>query len=237
MYLFYTPDIAIDQTLSATESAHAVRVLRLNAGYDIMLTDGKGNTFQGRITLPHPKACQFEVIKKIEQQQRPYKVHLVIAPTKNSDRTEWAIEKCTEIGVDTITLALCRYSERKELKTERLQNIIVAACKQSLKAAFPVLKPMTPIEDIIAQSHEQQKFIAHCYESDKQQLVNLAQPLKDTIVMIGPEGDFSEPEVQLALSKGFQPVALGNERLRTETAAVAACHTISLVNLMDRTLR
>lgn len=233
MYLFYTPDIAVEQTLSAAESAHAVRVLRLGAGDSIMLTDGRGNTYEGRVTLPHPKACQFEIIKKVEQPSRPYKVHLVIAPTKNSERTEWAIEKCTEIGVDTITLALCRYSERKEMKTERLQNVIVAACKQSLKASFPELRPMTPLRDIIAQCREQQRFIAHCYESGKQQLVNLARPLTDTVVMIGPEGDFSEPEVEMALNSGFLPVALGNERLRTETAAVAACHTISLVNLFN----
>lgn len=232
MFLFYTPDIQIDQTLSPQESAHAVRVLRLREGDDIMLTDGCGNTFRGRITMPHPKACRFEVVQRIEQPQRRYKVHIAIAPTKNIERTEWAVEKCTEIGVDTITPLLCRYSERKQLKLDRLQNIIVSACKQSLKASFPVLNPMMPVEQFIRQCNATQRFIAHCYESDKQQLANLARPLTDTVVMIGPEGDFSEAEVEHALAAGFLPVALGNERLRTETAAIAACHTISVVNIL-----
>ncbi len=233
MYLFYAPDIDTEPVLSATESAHAVRVLRLREGDPLLLTDGRGNTYEALVTLPHPKACQFEITKKIVQHPRHYKTHIAIAPTKNIERMEWAVEKCTEIGVDSITPLLCRYSERKELKIDRLQNIIVAACKQSLKASFPTLNAMTRYEDFLAQTTESQRFIAHCYETDKQQLVNLARPLTETVVMIGPEGDFSQQEVQQALEHGFLPVALGNERLRTETAAIAACHTIALVNLIN----
>lgn len=231
MYLFYVPDIDQRWELDEEESQHCVRVLRLTAGDSILLTDGKGNTYEARITNPHPKHCAFEVISTEQQvNKRPYRLHVAIAPTKNIDRLEWMVEKCTEIGVDEITPLLCRFSERKVIKPERLHKIIVSAAKQSLKAYMPILHDMCSFDELISNVQSEQRFIAHCYNNEKRLLQQELQPAKDVLVLIGPEGDFSEEEVARALSAGYIPVSLGDSRLRTETAGVVACHTVALIN-------
>lgn len=231
MYLFYVPDIDQRWELDEEESQHCVRVLRLTAGDSILLTDGKGNTYEARITNPHPKHCAFEVISTEQQvNKRPYRLHIAIAPTKNIDRLEWMVEKCTEIGVDEITPLLCRFSERKVIKPERLHKIIVSAAKQSLKAYMPILHDMCSFDELISNVQSEQRFIAHCYNNEKRLLQQELQPAKDVLVLIGPEGDFSEEEVARALSAGYKPVSLGDSRLRTETAGVVACHTVALIN-------
>ena len=234
MYLFYCPDIEKTQTLSEEESGHCVRVLRYTAGDEILITDGKGTTYTAKITNPHPKHCDFEIVS-CEKQERHhhFHLHIAIAPTKNIERMEWAIEKCVEIGVDEITPLLCRFSERKQLRTDRLEKIILSAAKQSLTPFLPVLHELTPYEEFISRQKPAvsgQRFIAHCYKDEKRFLKDEIERGRDVLVLIGPEGDFSEQEVADALALGFVPVSLGNSRLRTETAAVVACHTAVLIN-------
>ena len=236
MYLFYCPDIETKQTLSEEESAHCVRVLRYSAGDEILITDGRGTTYTARITNPHPKHCDFEIISSEKQEpHHAFHLHIAIAPTKNIERMEWAVEKCVEIGVDEITPLLCRFSERKQLRIDRLEKIILSAAKQSLTPYLPVLHDLTPYEDFIKSQEsrvksQEQNFIAHCYKDEKRLLKDEIEQGRDVLVLIGPEGDFSEQEVADALAAGFIPVSLGNSRLRTETAAVVACHTAVLIN-------
>lgn len=238
MYLFYCPDIEMKQTLSEEESAHCVRVLRYSVDDEILITDGKGTTYTARITNPHPKHCDFEILSREKQEpHHAFHLHIAVAPTKNIERLEWAIEKCVEIGVNEITPLLCRFSERKQLRTDRLEKIILSAAKQSLTPYLPVLHELTPYDEFIkrqalSRNDERlsQKFIAHCYKEDKRVLKDEIERGRDVLVLIGPEGDFSEQEVQDALALGFIPVSLGNSRLRTETAAVVACHTAVLIN-------
>jgi 16S rRNA (uracil1498-N3)-methyltransferase len=231
MYLFYTPSIEMEHFLSEEESAHCIRVLRYTRGDEILLTDGRGNTYKARISNPHPKHCEFEIIRS-ERQQKPHDfyLHIAIAPTKNIERMEWMVEKCTEIGIDEITLLLCRFSERKQIRTDRLEKIILSAAKQSLTPYLPKLNPLTDYNTFINNAHEETRFIAHCYKEDKRELKTEIQKGRSCLVLIGPEGDFSEEEVKNALAKGFIPVSLGNSRLRTETAGVVACHTAILMN-------
>ena len=237
MYLFYCPDIEIKQTLSEEESAHCVRVLRNTVGDEILITDGKGTTYTARITNPNPKHCEFEIISREKQEpHHHFHLHIAVAPTKNIERMEWMIEKCTEIGVDEITPLLCRFSERKQLRTDRLEKIILSAAKQSLTPYLPVLHELTPYDEFIKEYRIQnteyrlQKFIAHCYKDEKRLLKDEIERGRDVLVLIGPEGDFSEQEVVDALQAGFIPVSLGESRLRTETAGVVACHTAVLIN-------
>ena len=229
--MFYCPSIQMSATLSEEESQHAVRVLRLQTGDELELVDGAGGYYKAVISNPHPKHCEF-VIKETftEFGKRDYRLHIAIAPTKNIERLEWFIEKCTEIGIDEITPVICRFSERKIIKPERLEKIIVSAAKQSLKAYFPILNPMCSFRDFIQQTTVSQKFIAHCYEQDKQLLQRVYQKSFDAVILIGPEGDFSPEEVQAAIQHQFHPVSLGSSRLRTETAGIAACHTVALMN-------
>ena len=189
-----------------------------------------------RRTRHHLKHCEFEVISREQQQKsHPFHLHIAIAPTKNIERLEWMVEKCTEIGIDEITPLLCRFSERKTLRTDRMEKIILSAAKQSLTPYLPVLHQLTDYESFIREYARDRhtgtdKFIAHCYKEDKRLLKDLIIRGRDVLVLIGPEGDFSEQEVQTALSNGFRPVSLGNSRLRTETAGVVACHTAILLN-------
>lgn len=232
MHLFYTPDIeSLSYRLNAEESKHCVRVLRLTEGEPVSLVDGRGNWYNGVISEADPKGCRVECREKIENYgSRPFRLHLAMAPTKNIDRTEWMLEKCTEMGIDEITMLNTRYSERKEVKAERLEKVVVAAMKQSLKAYLPVLNPMTDFGKLISSCQEKNKFIAHCNQGDKKRLDEVYLPGEDAIILIGPEGDFSEKEVELAVSAGFTPVTLGNSRLRTETAGIVACHSINFMN-------
>ncbi len=236
MYLFYTPQIVgtadeIGKTysLDEEESGHCVRVLRYTRGDEILLTNGQGMTYTAVITNPHPKHCEFEV-RTAEKQSKHHSnyIHIAIAPTKNVERIEWFVEKCTEIGVDEITPLLCRFSERKQLRIDRLQKIILSAAKQSLTPYLPKLNEMTDCTEFIRHTEEETRFIAHCYKEDKRDLRNEIKPGKSVVVMIGPEGDFSEQEIAEALQHNFVPVSLGDSRLRTETAGIVACHICNL---------
>lgn len=231
MHLFYTPDIDHCPELPEEEAAHAVRVLRLQPGDEISLTDGKGHFYTARITLSDRKRCWVEVVKE-ESQEPLWKghLHLAMAPTKNMDRTEWFAEKATEIGMDELTFLNCQWSERKVIKTERIEKILVSAMKQSLKAHLPRLHEMMPFEQFVKQPFAGQKFIAHCHEGNKVALRDALQGNEDALVMIGPEGDFSPEEVALALQEGFVAVSLGASRLRTETAALVAVHLMNLTH-------
>ena len=243
-HLFYTPDLP-DGTLElpAEEAGHAIRVLRMREGDTLTLTDGLGTFSEARITLASAKHCRFEVVRQWNDRKLwQGGIHLAVAPTKNMDRMEWLTEKATEIGMDRLTLLHCDNSERHIVKTERLEKIAVSAMKQSHKAFKPAIDPLTTFSDFIHQPFEGQKFIAHCYEPDEAEadshavqhlsgrnfLGDLLQADTDSVVLIGPEGDFSVHEVQEAIQAGWTPVSLGESRLRTETAALVAVHLMYL---------
>ena len=233
MYLFYAPNIAVEPVLPEEESGHCVQVLRRTTGDEIMVTDGVGQLYRCAITNPHRKHCELKIVSV----ETPAPLHegfirICVAPTKNIDRLEWCIEKCVEMGVDEIIPILCDHSERKTVNSERLNKILVSAAKQSLKARFPVLQPLTKMTDLHLDGD---KFIAHCIEGykptdNKYALLQRVVRGNETTVLIGAEGDFSPQEVKWALDNGYIPVSLGAARLRTETAAIVACHTAVLVN-------
>lgn len=231
MHLFYTPDIATTLELPQDEAAHALRVLRLTEGAAVMLTDGKGSFYRAEIDIISGKRCYMRIVETITPEPMwKGHLHLAMAPTKNMDRIEWFAEKATEIGFDELTFLDCRFSERKVVKTERVEKILVSAMKQSLKPTLPILNGMTPFDKFINYRFGGKKFIAHCYDGDKLPLMQALQCGEDALVLIGPEGDFSPEEVQKAIANGFQPITLGRSRLRTETAALVAVHTMNLVN-------
>ncbi len=231
MALFYVPNLASGHVLPEEESQHAVKVLRLQVGDEIVVVDGLGGFYKAKIINPHPKHCGFEMIEsQTEFGKRNYKLHIAIAPTKNIERLEWFIEKATEIGIDEITPIICRFSERKTVKVDRLEKIIISAAKQSVKAYFPKLNPLSTFDELLKRYPASQKFIAHCYDEDKRLLQTEIRKSSDILILIGPEGDFSKEEVEKAISLGFAPVSLGESRLRTETAGVVVCHTVALLN-------
>lgn len=228
MHVFYTPDIQKNLELPEEEAQHCVRVLRLNIGDEITLTDGNGNFYRAEITAATNKRCLVKILETIPQEPLwSGHLHIAMAPTKNMDRNEWFAEKATEIGFDELTFLNCRFSERKVIKMERIEKIVISAIKQSLKARLPRLNEMTDFEKFIIQEFTGQKFIAHCYEGEKPLLKNILKPGEDALVLIGPEGDFSEEEVTKAIEKGFQPISLGKSRLRTETAALVATMVVN----------
>lgn len=231
MHVFYTPDIDTCPELPEEEAGHCLRVLRLGVGDEVMLTDGKGFFYKAVISAATGKRCQVKVVEKIEQ-EKFWKghLHLAMAPTKNMDRIEWFAEKATEIGFDELSFLNCRFSERKVIKTERIEKIVVSAMKQSLKARKPIVNEMTDFAKFMQRDFQGQKFIAHCYEGEKPLLKEVLKPREDALVLIGPEGDFSPEEVQKAEALGFQPISLGKSRLRTETAALVAVHMMNLFN-------
>ncbi|MFV0390364.1 MAG: 16S rRNA (uracil(1498)-N(3))-methyltransferase [Paludibacteraceae bacterium] len=231
MQLFYAPDIAVEQSLSEEESRHAVRVLRVKVNDEINIVDGIGGLYKAVVTNPNPKRCEFEITDTIQNFARKnYRLHIAIAPTKNIERFEWFVEKSTEFGIDEITPILCRYSERKQLKVERLKKIIISAAKQSLQANFPKINPLETFEAFLSRQTDHPCFIAHCYEGAKPLLSSVYQIGDDCTLLIGPEGDFSQDEVESAIKSDYQPISLGHSRLRTETAGIAACHTIVMLN-------
>ena len=232
MHIFYTPELSgKTYTLDETESKHCVRVLRLEKDDEITLVDGRGGFFTAEIADPNPKRCAVNVVRsKLNFGLRKFQVQVAIAPTKNIERLEWFLEKATEIGIDRVTPLLCRHSERKEIKHDRLEKVMVSAMKQSLKAYLPQLDELTKFNDFIKQPFSGQKFIAHCEEQHRELLKNAVNPAGNYLILIGPEGDFSPEEIEMAIAAGFQPVSLGDSRLRTETAGVVACHTFNLLN-------
>lgn len=231
MHVFYTPDIQSRSELPEEEAAHAVRVLRLQPGDEVTLTDGAGNFYRAEISTATNKRCLVNILETIPQEPLwSGHLHIAMAPTKNMDRTEWFAEKATEIGFNELTFLKCRFSERKVIKTERISKILISAIKQSLKARLPRLNEMTDFNKFIVQPFKGQKFIAHCYEGEKPLLKEVLRKGEDALVLIGPEGDFSEEEVKKAIDNGFVPISLGRSRLRTETAALVACHILNLQN-------
>lgn len=231
MALFYVPDIAERWELSEEEAAHALRVLRLTIGDELDITDGKGNLYKSVISSIAGKRCYVEA-KEILAMPKGWNgnIHVAVAPTKNMDRIEWLAEKATEIGLDAMTFLNCRFSERKVVKNDRVERIVVSAMKQSLKYCKPVVGEMTDFKKFVSQERAGEKFIAHCYDDEKTLLKDIHVAGCDATILIGPEGDFSPEEVKMAIEARYKPVSLGNSRLRTETAALAACHILMLKN-------
>jgi 16S rRNA (uracil1498-N3)-methyltransferase len=237
MQLFYNSDISTNDkqfTFDKTESRHIVKVLRKKDGDILHITNGKNQLFTVKVILANDKKCLVEIINS-ETKQKPwnYYLHIAIAPTKNNDRLEWFLEKATEIGVDEITPIICDNSERKVLKTERLQKIVQSATKQSLKFNVPKLNEPIKFSEFIKNNTKGDLFIAHCEETDKKSLGKELKPDASSTIMIGPEGDFSLKEIEIALANNFIPVTLGESRLRTETAGVVATQTTALINELN----
>ena len=232
MLLFYQPDISLPlHTLDQEESKHCIRVLRMKTGDTLHLTDGKGMLHQARIVEDSPKRCTVEIIQTKEQAARAaQRIHLAVAPTKNINRYEWFLEKATEIGVDEITPLICENSERKVVKPDRLEKVLVAAMKQSLKSFLPLLNEAVTFDRFVSLQSREEKFIAYCSDEYRSLLKESYTPGHDALILVGPEGDFSVREVELAKKNGFRLVSLGSSRLRTETAAVVASHTLQLMN-------
>ncbi|MGJ1413852.1 16S rRNA (uracil(1498)-N(3))-methyltransferase [Sphingobacterium multivorum] len=236
MQLFFTSDLnpSLENfILSEEESKHAIRVLRMDTGDRLHLIDGRGGLYEAQIIDPHPKRTVITILNVEEEFQRPkYHLHIAVGPTKNIDRIEWFLEKATEVGIQEITPVICEHSERKEVKLDRLNKVVVAAMKQSLKAYLPKLNPAVSFKQFLREIPKEgvQKAIAHCVDAEKKYLNQVLEPDQHYIILIGPEGDFSEEEIDLALQMGFHPISLGEARLRTETAALAACMEVSLLN-------
>ncbi len=232
MHLFYTPNlIANTYTLQQEESLHCIKVLRLKEGDEIFLTDGLGNLYKTRITIADSRNCEVEVVEKYaEFEKRAYRLHIAIAPTKNIARFEWFLEKATEIGIDEITPVICDHSIRKDIRIDRMQKIITSAMKQSLKAYHPILHQPVKMSDFVKKEFLGQKIIACCNGDERLSLKDIYKPHHDAVIAIGPEGDFSEEEINLALGYNFTPVSLGRSRLRTETAALTVCQSLYFIN-------
>ncbi len=229
--IFYTPDILKTSTLSPDESLHCARVLRMKEGDEILVTDGTGKFFEAVLTSAHQKHCEVSIQNTIESPKTwGFNLHIAFAPTKNIDREEWFAEKATEIGIDRFSPLLCYHSERRQMKHDRMEKILVSAMKQSQKAFLPQLDGLISFSQFIKQDFVGRKFIAHCYAGEKKHLKEVYKAGEDALILIGPEGDFSEQEVAEAIEKGFEPITLGESRLRTETAALVACHTIHALN-------
>lgn len=218
-------------TLTPQESWHCCKVLRKKLGDSLTLIDGVGGMFEGELEFVSEKKCLAKITKQLNTQaKRNYYLHLAIAPTKQMDRIEWAVEKIVEIGVDEITFIHTKNSERTVIKTDRIQKIVESAVKQSLQAFIPKINNLVLINDLIKNATEPQKLIAHCFETEKTNLKTLVFENKKTLFLIGPEGDFTMDEVATATKNNFINVSLGNTRLRTETAALYACQAISLLS-------
>ena len=233
MQLFYHPDLRPGlelATFSKEESRHLVRVLRKKKGDQIFITDGRGNRYRAELVADEDKRCEVRILStEAVADHKGYRLHIAMAPTKMNDRFEWFLEKCTEIGIDEITPILCEHSERKKINEERLGKVILSAMKQSLKYSLPRLNPLQRFEDMVSSATAGARLIAHCEDGEKGDLPDLLRGQEDLLILIGPEGDFSPREIQLAISFGFKGLSLGESRLRTETAGVVACSQVSLI--------
>lgn len=233
MHVFYTPDITADSyILNEEESRHCMKVLRLVIGDVVHLIDGKGGLYEAEIIAESKRNVTLHVLKTTrEYQKRNHGLHIAVAPTKNIDRLEWFLEKATEIGIDTITPLICERSERKIVKEERLNKVITSAVKQSLQAYHPVLNDAIGFKEFISKHTADYKMIAHCVAGEPRGFISqVSKPGQRYLILIGPEGDFTPNEIQLALQNDFKPLTLGNTRLRTETAALAACFEVNYLN-------
>lgn len=229
MHLFYQSQLPEIKHLDQEESKHCVKVLRMQNGDEINLIDGKGTFYLAKITNAHHKKCEFEVIQTRQEEPASFHKHLAIAPTKNMDRMEWLVEKATELGIDEISFFQSFHSERKIVKIDRLEKKVISAMKQSLKAKKPTLNEFKPFNSVLENAKSYNKFIAYVDFDNETLLKNELNNIQNTLILIGPEGDFTEEEVQMAINKGFKKVSLGKSRLRTETAALAAVHLMNLV--------
>mgnify|MGYP003611735533 FL=1 len=233
MQLFYNPDI--DETTETfsfdkEESRHIIKVLRKKDSDILHVTNGLGLLFETEITLASDNKCIVEVLSIKKSPEPKFRLHLAVAPTKMNDRFEWFLEKATEIGIQEITPVFCDRSERKVVNLERFEKIILSAMKQSNETYLPKLNEAISFKEFIKQKNEGLQLIAHCEEADKKSLKEVLKPNENITILIGPEGDFSDKEIALALENNYQPVMLGNTRLRTETAAVVACHSVVFFN-------
>ncbi len=235
MQLFYGHNIGDRVQLTEDDSKHAIKVLRKGVGDILHVFDGKGNLFEGPIVEGHQRHCSITIQIHHENWNLPeYEFHLAIAPTKQMDRLEWLLEKAVEIGITKVTPILCEHSERKVLKPERLERILLSASKQSLKGVLPELAPLTPFAEFVKNNKDLPVYIGYCGEAEKHLLLDqLQEKGSSSCVMIGPEGDFSPFEVELALEQGCVPVTMGNQRLRTETAGLVAVHTAHVSHLLQ----
>lgn len=231
MQLFYAPQILEKHfVFNETESKHCIRVLRHKVGDEVKVIDGKGGMYLVKILDNNPKSTSFEILEKQYQRKKTYYLHIAIAPTKQIERMEWFLEKSTEIGIDEITLLICDHSERKNIKLDRLEKILIAAAKQSVNAYIPRINSPMKFTGIMQTHFTGNKYIAHCYDTEKQLFKKVYSRSENAFILIGPEGDFSNNEVDIALKHHFIPVSLGENRLRTETAGIVACHTVSFIN-------
>src|SRR5690554_7576153 len=230
--LFYSPDIDNISQLPEYESQHCVKVLRMRSGDKLTVTDGKGFFYDCELIDANSKGCTISVLNRYEVPTgRNFKLHIAFSPTKQMDRNEWFIEKATEIGIDKFTPIYSNFSERKDIKTERLKKIAISAIKQSQQASLPEIDIQVSFNDFISMQFNSKKYIAHCYDKPKTPLTQLYNKGDDALILIGPEGDFSEEEVESAIKNGFEPISLGETRLRTETACLVAMHTIHVVKI------
>lgn len=233
MQLFYNESIdnSISQfNFSPEESKHIVKVLRKTEGDILNITNGEGYIFTAKIMAADAKKCKAQIVTREKQHRPMHTLHMAVAPTKMNDRYEWFLEKATEIGVDEITPIICEHSERKVLKMERMEKVLQSAMKQSLQAFLPKLNAPVTYKEFLRQENKGLLFIAHCEQEEKAELKRRIAADKDVTILIGPEGDFSRPEINMAYEKGYVPVSLGKNRLRTETAAIFACTTVALIN-------
>ena len=232
MHIFYTPDITSNTyNLSEEESKHCIKVLRLHKGSALHLVDGRGGFYDAIVEDPHPKRTSLKVVKAQHGYgKRNHYLHIAVAPTKNIERFEWFLEKATELGIDEITPLICERSERKDIKTDRLYKVITSAVKQSIKAYHPKLNEPKGFKDLVEVTSAAHRYIAHCINSKKFTLKDKIELNSDYLVLIGPEGDFSQSEVDAAQAAGFTPIELGTSRLRTETAALEACFEVNFLN-------
>lgn len=233
MQLFYNPDINTNSStfsFDKEESKHIVKVLRKKKGDTLYVTNGLGYLFYTEIILATDKKCSVKITKTETQQPTEFYLHLAVAPTKMNDRFEWFLEKATEIGIHEITPIICEHSERKVIKTERFDKILQSAMKQSLQYFLPKLNEPITFKEFINQKQAGNLCIAHCEETDKKLLKSVIHPKEKYTILIGPEGDFSTKEIEMALKNNYLPVSLGNTRLRTETAAIVACHSVVFAN-------
>lgn len=233
MQLFYNPEIQTGSTtfiFDKEESRHIVKVLRKKEGDIIHISNGSGYLFTSEIVFANEKKCEVAISNEEFHAPAPYSLHLAVAPTKMNDRYEWFLEKATEIGVSQITPIICEHSERVNFKADRFEKILQTAMKQSLQFYLPRLNEPVAYTTFVKDNQEGQLFIAHCEETEKRLLKNAIEPKKQITILIGPEGDFSTKEIALALQHNYIPVSLGNTRLRTETAAIVAAHSVAFVN-------
>ena len=231
MLLFYQPNITENtKLLDEEESRHVQKVLRLMEGDVIHLTDGRGNCYEAKLLSSKGKSTSFTVVNKLFFPPRAYKIHIAIAPTKNADRIEWFVEKAVELGVDQISFILCANAERKSINFDRVEKKAISAMKQSGQYYLPVISEIVAFKQLVQSAKEDERFIGFVDEANQRHLTHSAKAKSNCVVLIGPEGDFTKQELDLALANGFEEISLGATRLRTETAGIAACHILNLIN-------